>query len=122
MDSSVITRGQREVPFYGGAEFRRDACAVDWFIAKDTPSSLRRVCVILTPEDSGGFSAEATQLPGVYSQGNTEVEAAANVREAITAAIESYMADNAEIPWMQNVPEPSEEQKLLWVVVDVQAS
>jgi len=42
-------------------------------------------------EACGGFSAEIITLPGVASQGNTEDEAIANLREAFKGAIESYL-------------------------------
>ena len=38
--------------------------------------------VILHPADEGGFWAEVPALPGCVSEGETEAEALANVREA----------------------------------------
>ncbi len=41
--------------------------------------------VILKKDEIGYFVAECPALPGCYSQGNTEQEALANIKEAITA-------------------------------------
>lgn len=55
-------------------------------------------------EACGGFSAEIITLPGVASQGNTEDEAIANLREAFKGAIESYLESGSAIPWSSLVP------------------
>lgn len=41
--------------------------------------------VVLTPDEDGWIVAECPALPGCVSQGRTEQEALANVKEAITA-------------------------------------
>ncbi len=41
--------------------------------------------VVLTPEEDGWVVAECPALPGCDSQGKTEQEALANIKEAITA-------------------------------------
>jgi predicted RNase H-like HicB family nuclease len=41
--------------------------------------------VILTPDEDGWIVAECPALPGCISQGKTEQEALANIKEAITA-------------------------------------
>jgi predicted RNase H-like HicB family nuclease len=64
------------------------------------------VCrVWILAEDCGGFSAEIVSLPGVVSQGETEDEAIANLREAFQGAVEWYLSDRSEIPWSREVPQ-----------------
>ena len=41
--------------------------------------------VVLTPDEDGWIVAECPALPGCVSQGTTEQEALANIKEAITA-------------------------------------
>lgn len=41
--------------------------------------------VVLTPDEDGWIVAECPALPGCLSQGKTEQEALANIKEAITA-------------------------------------
>jgi predicted RNase H-like HicB family nuclease len=41
--------------------------------------------VVLKPDEDGWIVAECPALPGCISQGKTEQEALANIREAITA-------------------------------------
>ena len=52
----------------------------------------------LDPEDGGGFLAEAPDLPGCMSDGVTETEALANVRDAIASWIEAAQEDGRFIP------------------------
>lgn len=54
--------------------------------------------VILIPDPDGGFVVEVPSLPGCYSQGETEAEALANIREAIDLHIESLIAHGEEVP------------------------
>ena len=74
--------------------------------------------VRLHPETHGGFSAYVPELPGVVSEGNTEREALDNIREALAAAIESYRAENQDIPW-DKTERPSESNDIeRWVTVN----
>ena len=41
--------------------------------------------IVLTPDEDGWIVAECPALPGCISQGKTEQEAIANIKEAITA-------------------------------------
>ena len=41
--------------------------------------------IVLTRDESGWIVAEVPELPGCFSQGRTEAEALANVKEAIAA-------------------------------------
>lgn len=56
--------------------------------------------VLLCPEDEGGYSIHAINLPGVTSQGDTRNEAISNIREALEGAIELYL-EEGDIPWGQ---------------------
>jgi predicted RNase H-like HicB family nuclease len=58
--------------------------------------------VILEPQDEGGYTVRCLELPGAISQGETKVEALANIKEAIGLVIEVLSQDlmvrsNAEI-------------------------
>ena len=44
--------------------------------------------VILEPSDEGGFTVYVPALPGCISEGETEAEALANIREAIELYLE----------------------------------
>lgn len=55
--------------------------------------------VILIPDlESGGYVVEVPSLPGCYSQGETQAEAIANIREAINLHIESLLAHGEDVP------------------------
>ena len=56
------------------------------------------VPVRLTPDD-GGYFAEAVNLRGCVSQGDTKEEALRNISEALQGCIEAYHADGQQIPW-----------------------
>lgn len=60
--------------------------------------------VILIPEETGGYVVEVPSLPGCYSQGETEDEALANIREAIELHIEDMRACGEDVP--DDVPAP----------------
>jgi predicted RNase H-like HicB family nuclease len=44
--------------------------------------------VVLEPSDEGGFTVYVPSLPGCISEGETEKEALANIREAIELYLE----------------------------------
>jgi predicted RNase H-like HicB family nuclease len=60
--------------------------------------------VILIPDETGGYVVEVPSLPGCYSQGETEAEALANIKEAIELHIEDMLEAGEEIP--DDVPAP----------------
>lgn len=71
-------------------------------------TGFERACTVhLIPEEDGGYSAIAADLPGVASQGETEQEALDNIREAYASAIRCYKQHGKTVPWL-NTPEPSE--------------
>ena len=54
--------------------------------------------VILIPDETGGYVVEVPSLPGCYSQGETEAEAMANIKEAIALHIEDMIAAGEDVP------------------------
>jgi len=52
--------------------------------------------VVLEPSDEGGFSVYVPALPGCISEGETEEEAMANIREAIELYLED--TDTEHLP------------------------
>ena len=54
--------------------------------------------VIIEQDEDGVFVAEVPALPGCISQGCTREEALRNIREAISAYLESLKAYNEPIP------------------------
>lgn len=65
------------------------------------------VLVRLIHEDSGGFSAQCMDLPGVISEGESENEAIANLEDAFRLTLDYYREALKEIPWQ--TPEPRDE-------------
>ena len=49
--------------------------------------------IILEPSEEGGFTVYVPSLPGCISEGDTEEEALANVREAIELYLEDVEDD-----------------------------
>lgn len=54
--------------------------------------------VVLEPQPEGGFTVTCPALPEVVSEGETEAEALAMVKEAIELAIEVRIARGEDIP------------------------
>lgn len=52
----------------------------------------------LSDEDGGGYLATVTELPGCMSDGDTQEEALANVRDAINAWLATAERIGREIP------------------------
>ncbi len=75
--------------------------------------------VLLCPEEGGGYSALALQLPGVASEGDTKSDALANVAEAFRGAISVYLDEAGEIPWTDAKRERSADSEEYWLLVDV---
>ena len=73
--------------------------------------------VLLVPEDAGGFSAHATQLPGLVSQGESEEEALENIREAFRGVASVYQ-ETGRIPWSPVEMERSKDSLERWILVD----
>ena len=60
-----------------------------------------KIKIILEPSDEGGYTAIVPSLPGCISEGDTEEEALANIKEAIELYLEpvedDYIADEKTI-------------------------
>jgi antitoxin HicB len=55
--------------------------------------------VVLIPDvANGGFTVIVPSLPGCVSEGNTEEEALANIKDAIDLYIQDMIADGEEVP------------------------
>lgn len=55
--------------------------------------------VVLIPDvEEGGYTVIVPSLPGCISEGDTEEEALANIREAIELYIETLIEDGLEVP------------------------
>ncbi len=74
---------------------------------------------LVCPEAEGGFSVHALRLPGVVSQGETVEEALANIAEAFSAIVASYLDDGEDIPWCNVEIERTEGCKERWILVNV---
>ena len=58
----------------------------------------RTFAIILEPQEEGGFTVTVPALPEIVTEGDTETEAIAMARDAITLAIEHRRAKGMEIP------------------------
>jgi predicted RNase H-like HicB family nuclease len=61
-----------------------------------------RFKVVLEPSEEGGFTVYVPSLPGCISEGETQEEALANIREAIELYLEpveddTILVDNAQV-------------------------
>ena len=74
--------------------------------------------VLLCPEEVGGFSAHALQLPGVVSEGDTIEEALDNIRDAFQEAFRLY-AEEGAIPWAPAAVDRRDGSFERWIVVNV---
>ena len=54
--------------------------------------------VVMEREDDGGFSVYVPDLPGCASQGESQDEALANIREAIELYLDGLKADGMAVP------------------------
>jgi predicted RNase H-like HicB family nuclease len=54
--------------------------------------------VLIEQDEDGVYIAEVPTLPGCISQGKTRQEVIQNIKEAITAYVESLQAHNEPIP------------------------
>jgi len=74
--------------------------------------------VILIPQESG-YAVSVKRLPGVHSQGETEEEALANIRDAFQAVAQEYLHESASIPWCNDDYERPVGTLERWILVDV---
>lgn len=73
-----------------------EVCEWTEFDGNDRVFSCR---IRIVPENEGGFSVFAADLPGIASQGDTISECVENITEALKAAIGYYLDEGMEIPW-----------------------
>lgn len=66
----------------------------------ECPRHRYRLHYQLHREPGGGYTATATRLFGVCSQGDTEDEAKLMLADAFRLAIEEYRASGKPIPWV----------------------
>jgi predicted RNase H-like HicB family nuclease len=67
--------------------------------------------VIIRPDaEDGGFNVSCPALPGCHSQGDSEEEALANIREAILGCLE-VLNDRA-------IPQPDAAERILEVAIN----
>jgi predicted RNase H-like HicB family nuclease len=85
---------------------------LDWIVH---PKGTYRFPVILSPEGDGGFSVRVATLPGVASQGETEEEALANIKDAMEGTLASYSAHGEKIPWREE-EKAKGASRTVWVV------
>ena len=52
-----------------------------------------KIKIVLEPSDEGGYTVYVPSLPGCISEGDTEEEALANIREAIELYLEPVEDD-----------------------------
>ncbi|MBX9789794.1 MAG: type II toxin-antitoxin system HicB family antitoxin [Pirellulales bacterium] len=76
-----------------------------------------RCNVRLCPEEDGGYAAYALNLPGAVSQGDSEAEALANIREACSGVIKAYLERDGKIPWGAVDAENCAGSREFWIVV-----
>lgn len=77
--------------------------------------------VRLCPDETGGYYAIALNLPGVVSEGETEAEAIANIKDACALAIGYFLDTQNAIPWSHD-EDPADQcagSKEFWVRVNV---
>lgn len=66
----------------------------------DMQGRTAHICrAILIPDEEGGFTAIARNLPGVVSEGDTFDEAIRNIKDAFENALIAYAEQGMPIPW-----------------------
>src|SRR5205085_2601924 len=83
--------------------------------AMQFPNQSDFCCLIRLIAEEDGFSIYSPSLPGAASQGDTEAEAVANIKEAIVGLIESYMFLGKEIPWEATPEACPEGEQERWI-------
>lgn len=66
-----------------------------------------KIPLVLTPQVEGGYTVTSPLLPELVTEGDTVEEVLANVRDALTAVIETYKDLGRCIPQMAIVPDAS---------------
>ena len=61
---------------------------------------LYKVPLLLSPQPEGGFTVTSPLLPELITEGDTVDEALANVKDALTAVIETYQELGRSLPYL----------------------
>ena len=59
---------------------------------------MKKYRIVIEPDEDGVYVVEVPSLPGCISQGRTRAEAIDNIKEAITAYLESLEAHGDLVP------------------------
>lgn len=59
--------------------------------------------IYLCPDETGGFYAYVSNLPGVVSEGETIEETIENIKEAFRGVMATYRDSGESIPWIMDV-------------------
>lgn len=73
----------------------------------------------LEPQTGGGYTAYVPDLSGVVSEGETEEEAVANIKEALAEALASYLDGGDGIPWEPSTRPADHGEIDRWISVDI---
>lgn len=76
-----------------------------WNIAESTKPLGYCFDAVLVKDESGGYVASVAQLRGVVSEGDSLESAMHNLVEAFRATLETYTAEEMQIPWITAPPE-----------------
>ncbi len=76
-------------------------------------------CRLWITPDEEGYSVIVASLPGIISEGNTIDEAIEHIREAFSAAMESYIESGMPTPWTNEDPFDKPENTIeRWVILN----
>src|SRR5262249_32303631 len=76
----------------------------------------RYIELVAVPDDEGGYSAYVPILPGVHSQGESLLEALANIEEALDTVLDEYQKGGQPVPWLMASPEETNpKHKCKWI-------
>lgn len=80
------------------------------------PAEAYAIHLLIVPEEAGGYSAIALNLPGAGSCGDTKEEAMENAREAVKGVLESYKDAGESVPWVNSRSDTTPGEKK-WITV-----
>lgn len=83
----------------------RPAVQSEWKVAFSAVSNLVECRFFVVQDPNGIFCAQAENLPGVFTYGDSLAEVDENMREAFDLALETHLAEGEEVPW-QEMHEP----------------
>lgn len=77
-----------------------------------------RCRIFIVPEEEGGYSVFAADLPGAASQGESIDEAKNNIEDVLTEMIRYHRGRNEDIPWDDAGIQKSADTIEKWVTVN----